>query len=77
MDKRQVESFLESLGLPYTDALLAPSDTTLAHPGCAILLDGQKNWLAAFLDPRGPKKASERARSASEYGSSSKFEVTS
>ena len=26
----------------YTDALLAPSDTPLAYPGCAILLDGQK-----------------------------------
>ena len=32
--------------LPYTDALLAPSDATLAYPGCAILLDGQKTWLS-------------------------------
>ena len=32
--------------IPSTDALLAPSDTTLAYPGCAILLDGQKIWLS-------------------------------
>ena len=26
--------------------LLAPSDTPLAYPGCAFLLDGEKNWLS-------------------------------
>ena len=30
--------------VPYTDTLLAPSDAPLSYVGCAILLDGQKNW---------------------------------
>ena len=33
----------------YTDTLLAPSDAPMSYVGCAILLDGQKNW------PRGAK----------------------
>ena len=36
---------LEENLVPYTDALLAPSDTSLAYLGFAILLDGQKIWL--------------------------------
>ena len=39
-------SIVYSNSIPYTDALLAPSDATLAYPGCAILLDGQKTWLS-------------------------------
>ena len=64
--------------LPYTDPLLAPSDAPFAFLGCAILLDGQKNWLNrqihcallpdSFHDARGPKMASEGVKSASEYG---------
>ena len=32
--------------VPYTDALLAPSDAPLAYLGCAIMLDGLlKSWI--------------------------------
>ena len=65
--------------IPYTDTLLAPSGLwhTLAVLFCLM---GRKfgeadkftahlcQTQAAFLDARGPKTASEGARSASEYG---------
>ena len=66
---------LEENLVPYTDALLAPSDGPLAYPCCASLLDGQKKWLsrqplpifARYMHPslmQGVKVVSEGARQA-------------